>query len=81
VLAGGGFNKLSIADPTAGVAAIQTLSKLGLHDKVAPHIFKGASITFAYDFVRTGAADSRGRDHQVEQLRPLQLRQRRRPAR
>jgi molybdate transport system substrate-binding protein len=60
VLATGGFNKLSIADPTAapyGLAAIQTLNKMGLYSKVQARIVKGVSITQAYDFVRTGAAD------------------------
>ena len=60
VLASGKFNKLSIADPTAapyGVAAIQTLNKLGVYRQVAPKIVKGTSITQAYDFVHTGAAD------------------------
>lgn len=60
VLATGKFNKLSIADPAAapyGLAAIQVLNKLGLYSKVQAKIVKGASITQAYDFVRTGAAD------------------------
>jgi molybdate transport system substrate-binding protein len=60
VLATGGFNKLSIADPTAapyGLAAIQTLNKLGLYSTLEPKIVKGTSITQAYDFVRTGAAE------------------------
>ena len=60
VLATGRFNKLSIADPTTapyGLAAIQTLNKLGLYSKLEPKIVKGASITPAYDFVRTGAAE------------------------
>ena len=59
VLTGGGFNKLSIADPAVapyGVAAVQTLEKLGIYDRVQPKIVKGASITQAYDFVHTGAA-------------------------
>jgi molybdate transport system substrate-binding protein len=59
VLASGNFNKLSIADPTAapyGLAAIQTLTKMGLYEKVQPKIVKGTSITQAYDFVHTGAA-------------------------
>jgi molybdate transport system substrate-binding protein len=60
VLASGKFNKLSIADPTAapyGVAAVQTLTKMGVYRQVAPKIVKGSSITQAYDFVHTGAAD------------------------
>lgn len=60
VLATGRFNKLSIAEPTAapyGLAAIQTLNKMGLYSKVQAKIVKGTSITQAYDFVRTGAAE------------------------
>jgi molybdate transport system substrate-binding protein len=60
VLAKGGFAKLAIADPMAapyGAAAIQTLAKLGLADALAPKIVKGVSITQAYDFARTGAAE------------------------
>ena len=60
VLASGKFNKLSIADPAAapyGVAAVQTLKKLGVYDRVKPKIVQGASITQAYQFVQTGAAE------------------------
>jgi molybdate transport system substrate-binding protein len=60
VLASGNFNKLSIAEPSAapyGVAAVETLNRMGLYRQVAPKIVKGSSITQAYDFVRTGAAD------------------------
>jgi molybdate transport system substrate-binding protein len=60
VLSGGGFNKLSIADPTAapyGVAAVQTLRKMGVYDRVKPKIVMGSSITQAYQFVQTGAAE------------------------
>jgi molybdate transport system substrate-binding protein len=60
VLAGGKFNKLSIADPTAapyGVAAVQTMQKLGVYAAVQPKIVKGSSITQAYQFVDTGAAE------------------------
>jgi len=60
VLAGDKFHKLSIADPAAapyGVAAIETLQKLGLYDKVRTKIVQGASITQAYQFVQTGAAE------------------------
>jgi molybdate transport system substrate-binding protein len=60
VLATGKFNKLSIADPAAapyGVAAVQTLNKLKLYDAVKPKIVMGSSITQAYQFVRTGAAE------------------------
>ncbi|MFI4935398.1 MAG: molybdate ABC transporter substrate-binding protein [Caulobacterales bacterium] len=60
VLSAGAFNKIAIADPTAapyGVAAIQTMTKLGVYQKLSPRIVKGTSITQAYDFVRTGAAE------------------------
>ena len=60
VLASGRFNKLSIADPAAapyGVAAVQTLKKLAVYDRVRPKIVQGSSITQAYQFVATGAAE------------------------
>jgi molybdate transport system substrate-binding protein len=60
VLATGAFNKLSIADPTAapyGVAAIQTMTKLGVYDRLKSKIVKGTSITQAYEFVKSGAAE------------------------
>jgi molybdate transport system substrate-binding protein len=60
VLKRGGFQKLAIADPTAapyGVAAVETLGRLGLYDVLQPKIVKGASITQAYQFVATGAAE------------------------
>jgi molybdate transport system substrate-binding protein len=60
VLARGNFNKLSIADPTAapyGVAAVQTMTKMGVYSKVASKIVKGSSIAQAYQFVSTGAAE------------------------
>ena len=60
VLSSGRFNKLSIADPTAapyGMAAVQTMQKLGVYDAIKPRIVKGGSITQAYQFVDTGAAE------------------------
>ena len=60
VLAGGRFNKLAIADPAAapyGVAAIQTMTRMGLYARLQPRIVKGTSITQAYQFVQTGAAE------------------------
>ena len=60
ILAKGSFNKLSIADPAAapyGVAAVETLKKLGLSDHLKPKIVMGTSITQAYQFVQTGAAE------------------------
>ena len=40
-----------------GVAAIQTMNRLGVYAHVQSKIVKGTSITQAYDFVRTGAAE------------------------
>jgi len=60
VLARGAFNKISIADPAAapyGVAAVQTMTRLGVYAKLASKIVKGSSITQAYQFVQTGAAE------------------------
>ena len=60
VLASDRFQKLSIADPASapyGAAAIQTLQHLHLYDAVKPKIVQGASITQAYQFVATGAAE------------------------
>ena len=60
VLAKGQFEHLSIADPAAapyGVAAVETLKKLSLYDKLTPKIVKGASIAQAYTFVNTGSAE------------------------
>jgi len=60
VLKRGGFDKIAIADPATapyGVAAVQTLQKLGVYPALAPRIVKGSSIAQAYQFVATGAAD------------------------
>lgn len=60
VLSSGKFEKLSIADPTAapyGEAAVETLRKMKLYDALLPRIVKGASITQAYQYVATGAAE------------------------
>ena len=60
VLASDRFEKLAIADPKAapyGQAAIEALSKLKRYDAVKTKIVMGASITQAYQFVQTGAAE------------------------
>ena len=60
VLSTGKFEKLSIAEPSAapyGVAAVQTMTRLGVYGRLQSRIVKGSSITQAYDFVRTGAAE------------------------
>lgn len=60
VLAKGGFEKLAIADPKAapyGLAAVETLNKLKLYDTLKPKIVTGSSITQAFQYVQTGAAE------------------------
>jgi molybdate transport system substrate-binding protein len=60
VLRSGKFQKLAIADPKTapyGVAAIETMKKLGLSEALAPKLVQGTSITQAYQFVQTGAAE------------------------
>ena len=51
---------VAIADPAVapyGVAAEETMRKMGVYDALKPKIFKGASIAQAYQFVATGAAE------------------------
>jgi molybdate transport system substrate-binding protein len=60
VLKTGRFEKLAIADPKTapyGQAAVETLTRLKLYDTLKPKIVTGASITQAYQYVRTGAAE------------------------
>ncbi|MFY8143947.1 MAG: molybdate ABC transporter substrate-binding protein [Caulobacter sp.] len=60
VLASDRFDKLAIADPKAapyGQAAIETLTRLRRYDALRPKIVTGASITQAFQFVQTGAAE------------------------
>lgn len=60
VLKGGRFDKLAIADPKTapyGVAAIETMRKLAVYDAIQPKLVQGTSITQAYQFVQTGAAE------------------------
>ena len=60
VLSGGRFAKLAIADPAAapyGVAAVQTMQHLGVYEAIKPKLVQGSSITQAYQFVATGAAE------------------------
>jgi molybdate transport system substrate-binding protein len=60
VLARGAFNKLAIADPAAapyGTAAIQTMTRMGVYARLKSKIVKGTSITQAYQFVQSGAAE------------------------
>ena len=56
----GRVSKVAIADPAAapyGAAAIQTMTRLGVYAALKPRIVQGASITQAYQFVATGAAE------------------------
>jgi molybdate transport system substrate-binding protein len=60
VLASDRFQKLAIADPGAapyGEAAIETLTRLGLYNRLKPKIVQGSSIAQAYEFTATGAAE------------------------
>lgn len=60
VLRGGRFDKIAIADPRTapyGVAAAETMRKLGVYGALAPRLVQGTSITQAYQFVDTGAAE------------------------
>jgi molybdate transport system substrate-binding protein len=60
VLAKGGFEKLAIADPKAapyGLAAVETMTKLKLYEALKPRIVTGSSITQAFQYVQTGAAE------------------------
>lgn len=60
VLRGGRFDKIAIADPRTapyGVAAVETMRKLGVYGALAPRLVQGTSITQAYQFVDTGAAE------------------------
>jgi len=60
VLAGGRFDKLAIADPTTapyGVAAVQTLRKLRLYDRLRSKLIMGGSLNQTYQFVDSGAAE------------------------
>lgn len=60
VLARGNFQKVAIADPKSapyGLAAVQTIAKLGLTARLAPKIVQGSSIAQAYQYAQTGAAE------------------------
>ena len=59
-LKGGKFDKLAIADPATapyGEAAIETMRRMGVYAALKPKLVTGASITQAYQFVATGAAE------------------------
>ncbi|MDD3838496.1 MAG: molybdate ABC transporter substrate-binding protein [Phenylobacterium sp.] len=60
VLSKGGFEKIAIADPKAapyGLAAVESMRKLGVYERLSPKVVTGSSITQAYQFVDTGAAE------------------------
>lgn len=60
VLRSGRYRKLAIADPRTapyGLAAIETLRGMGLETAVRPRLVRGVSITQAYQFVETEAAE------------------------
>jgi molybdate transport system substrate-binding protein len=60
VLRSGRFTHIAMADPTAapyGVAAVQTMQKLGVYDQLKPKLVRGSSIAQTYQFVSTGAAE------------------------
>lgn len=59
-LKGGGFTKLSIANPALapyGAAAIETLKALKLDEAVQPKIVQGNSIAQTFQFIDTGNAE------------------------
>ena len=54
------FAKLAIADPASapyGAAAVQTLRKLGVYEPLKPQLVLGSSITQAFQFIDSGAAE------------------------
>jgi molybdate transport system substrate-binding protein len=60
VLSKGEYNKISYADPKLapyGLAAQETLQKMGLWDKVQSKLVTGESIAQTYQFAATGNAD------------------------
>lgn len=60
VLARDDLSHLAIADPATapyGVAAVETLGKLGLYTRLKPKIVQGSSIAQTFQFVQTGAAE------------------------
>lgn len=59
VLRSGQFNKLAIAAPKLapyGQAALQTLDRMSLRERIAPRIVEGSNISQAYQFAATGNA-------------------------
>lgn len=59
-LRSGRFEKLAIANPKLapyGAAAIETLTRLGLYDALAPKLVQGTNIAQTFQFVDTGNAE------------------------
>lgn len=59
VLRGNAFEKIAIADPATapyGAAAIETMRRLGLYDRLQPKIVTGSSIAQTFQFAATGTA-------------------------
>ena len=53
------FDKIAVADPITapyGVAAVETMRRLGVYDTLRSKIVTGSSIAQAYQFTATGAA-------------------------
>ena len=53
------FDKIAVADPVTapyGVAAVETMRRLGVHEALRSKIVTGSSIAQAYQFTATGAA-------------------------
>jgi len=60
VLRRGRFARIALADPKVapyGAAAVEAMTKLGVEPKLRSRFVMGASITQAYQFVETGAAE------------------------
>jgi molybdate transport system substrate-binding protein len=60
VLSSGRFQKIAIADPKTapyGVAAVEAMKKRRVYGALQPKLVQGTSITQAYQFVDTGAAE------------------------
>lgn len=60
VLAGGDFRHLAIANPETapyGRAALETLTSLGLRERLEPRLVRGESIAQAFQFVASGNAE------------------------
>ena len=60
VLRSARFQKLALPDPALapyGAAAVQTMTSLGVYDRLKPKLVTGTSINQAFQFVQSGAAE------------------------